>query len=74
MAGDERQRRETVKGTSWISRNRERKERVGGERHGEKDRSRDDGEIGYLQITSLCDRFLWRLNWAHGLRGNQSKS
>lgn len=48
MAGDERQRRETVKGTSWISSNRERKERVGGERHGEKDRSRDDGEIGLL--------------------------
>lgn len=39
---------ETVKGTSWISSNSERKERVGGERHGAKDRSRDDGEIGLL--------------------------
>lgn len=32
------------------------------------------GRLGYLQITSQCDRFLWRLNWAPGLRGNQSKS
>lgn len=32
------------------------------------------GRLGYLQITSPCDRFLWRLNWACGLRGNQSKS
>lgn len=32
------------------------------------------GMLGYLQITSQCDRFLWRLNWARGPRGNESKS
>jgi len=32
------------------------------------------GILGYSQITSLCDRFMRRLNWARGLRGNQSQS
>lgn len=45
---------------------------------GEGDRKRQmkgrGRRLGYLQITSQCDRFLWRLNWARGLRGNQSKS
>lgn len=32
------------------------------------------GGLSYLQITSLLDRFLWKLNWARGLKENQSGS
>ena len=56
-----------------------KKQREKGREEGERDiEGKTDGGVrgilGYLQITSLCDRFMWRLNWAHGLRGNQSKS
>ena len=73
---DERQGGNTAKGTCGTggeegSGNREEEE--GREVEGKTDGG-VRGRLGYLQITSLCDRFMWRLNWARGLRGNQSKS
>lgn len=68
---DERQRVETVEDTRRIYRQLQRK--VEGDVEGKTDGGMM-GRLGYLQITSQCDRFLWRLNWARGLRGNQSKS
>lgn len=79
-AGDEKtEDGKTVKGASGImsrvDRFGERERWSGGERDIEgKTDGGARGRLGYLQITSLCDRFLWRLNWARGLRGNQSKS
>ena len=63
-AEDERQTegRITVRGTRRI--------KGGGDRDVEgKTDGGVRGRLGYLQITSLRDRFSWRLNWARGLRG-----
>lgn len=47
----------------------------GGERHRRKDRWKGKTDIGLpADKIAACDRFLRRLNWARGLRGNQSKS
>lgn len=71
-----------MKDRGWKNSERHMWNRGGGSRRrggGERDiEGKTDGgvrgRLGYLQITSLCDRFMWRLNWARGLRGNQSKS
>lgn len=67
--------------TQWAE-NSEGYKSIEGEGPGRKRKGRGQGKtdggvrgiLGYLQITSLPDRFVWRPNWARGLRGNQSKS
>lgn len=76
--GDNSGRNKLNKGSGWGgvdgSRERERRRR-GGERHRRKDRWKGKTDIGLpADKIAACDRFLRRLNWARGLRGNQSKS